>query len=340
MTGLGLTILAALLLSAWGASAIDLPACLTKTDDGGLSHGVGSVVVDKKEFYSGSTVYPVHTFSDQAATGNTGEFCLRYEIENPGPQLINNLYWKLAGIRIKEFRPGLHDRQSRSKQMRSISDPKVTETTINAFANETATPKVWAIEQQQAFSEGEASNFAEIVAVGREAIIPQDLSAFLEANAHSRLDPVLAVNLGEEKVVYPVREKVSGHGFTIEVTSRVVRDGSLAIFETSVTLDGENSGDALISMPTLRALEGAKVAQGIEYYAAYLDAVSAGRDDYIGDFSQDTFSTTVEQAGLYGNNLYLSEHLIMLQANDNQYCYRFESYTPFAIDFDLDRCQQ
>ncbi|HLP66402.1 MAG TPA: hypothetical protein VK181_02665 [Rhizobium sp.] len=330
-----------LLSIGWaGASGATQPAaCLTKSDDGGLQDTGGSVVADKKEFYDGSKVFPVRTFSDQAATGKTAEFCLRYEIENPGPEHIRNLYWGLAGILVKDFRPGAPDRQSRSKQILSTKDPEVQPTTINAFVNEAATPKVWVVESQHAQAEG--AQFNDVVAVDRDQLIPADVRQLLAASSLPQRHAVLALSVSQDKPIHPVRETVSGQGFSLEVVSRVVADGNSVSFQTNVSLSGDSAKEARISMPALQALEGAKAAGALEYYAAYLDAVAKrGTAEPITDFTSDTFSTTVDRRALLQGTVFLSEHVITVQANDNEYCYRFQSYTPFAVDFDLDQCRR
>jgi hypothetical protein len=320
-----------------GAAAAGQPtACLTKTDDGGLQDTGGTVVADKEEFYDSSKVFPVRTFSDQAATGKTAEFCLRYEIENPGPEHIQNLFWSLPGIFVKDFRPGPSDRQSRSTQILSTKDPEVLPTTVNAFVNEAATPKVWVVESQHA--QAEQSQFATVAAIDRDDFLPADVSQLLAASSLPQRHPVLAVSLAEDKPIYPIRETVSGQGFDLEVNSRVVTDGDSVSFQTNVKLSGDTAKTARISMPTLQALEETKAAGAREYYAAYLDAIAKQGSEFRGEFTRGTFSTTLDRQALLQQTVFLSEHVITVRANDNEYCYRFQSYTPFAVDFDLDRC--
>ncbi|TBD80712.1 hypothetical protein [Rhizobium ruizarguesonis] len=329
-----------LVLLLWGAVSVagQPVACATKSDDGGLPETGGSIVSDKKEFYDASKVYPVRTFSDRASTGNTAEFCLRYEIENLGPNSIQNFYWGLPGIRIKELRPGLSDRQSRSKTIRSTKDPEVLPTTINAFANESATPKVWMIEGQLAQAEG--AQFAEVVAVDPAQLLPADVENLLVQNAFPQHTPILAVRLDQEKEIYPVRETVSGNGFTLAVNSRAFKLQDTVIFQTEVVLSGDAAKEATILMPVLQALQDSKAASSIEYYSAFLNSVKKQGSEPIKGFTSRKFATNMSVDSLLGKTIFLSDHVITLRANDNEYCYRFQSYTPFAVDFDLDRCPE
>ncbi|MBX4913673.1 MULTISPECIES: hypothetical protein [Rhizobium] len=335
-----LSILLPMLVGFGAAPSVAQPAaCLTKTDDGGLQVGRNaSVTSEKKEFYESSKAYPVRTFSDRAATGKTAEFCLRYEIENVGQDHIQNLYWGLAGISVKDFRPGAHDRQSRSQQLQSFKDPEIDRTVLNAFTNNKAESQVWRVETQTA--KATASPFAEVVAVDREQFLPGAVLQVLAANSIAQRGLLKVVNIEEGKPIYPIRQTVSGEGIDLEVNSRVVLDGSSVSFQTDVSLGGESAGNARIAMPALLALADTKAAGAPEYYDAYLSSVETQRSEFIGDFKQQRFSTTLDRRALLHNSLFLSEHVITVRANDNEYCYRFQSYLPFAVNYDLDRCAQ
>ncbi|TAY17122.1 hypothetical protein ELH91_10255 [Rhizobium leguminosarum] len=320
------------------APAVAQPAaCLTKTDDGGLQvGGKSSVASDKKEFYESSKVYPVQTFSDQAPTGNNAEFCLRYEIENVGQEHIQNLYWGLAGIFVKDFRPGMPGRQSRSQQLQSFKEPELDRTLLNAFTNNKAVSQAWRVETQTA--QAASSQFADVAAVDQQQFLPAAVLQVLTASSMSQDGPLHVVNLEQGKPIYPIRETVSGEGIDLEVSSRVVLDGNSVSFQTDVSLGGESAGDARIAMPALQALAETKAAGAPEYYSAYLSSVEKQGGEFVGGFKQKRFSTTLDRKALLRDSLFLSEHVITVRANDNEYCYRFQSYLPFAVNYDLDRC--
>ncbi|MGO7367635.1 hypothetical protein ACC719_11595 [Rhizobium ruizarguesonis] len=328
-----------LFMACAAAPAIAQPAaCLTKTDDGGLQGSGGTIVTYKKEFYESSKAFPVQTYSDQAPTGKTAEFCLRYEIENIGQDHIQNLYWGLPGIFVKDFRPGAADRQSRSSQLLSTKDPEELPTLLNAFAKKEAVSKAWMVETQTALAAG--TQFAEVVPVDGNQFLPADVRRVLEANSILQRKPLLVINLDQDKPIYPIRETVSGQGLNLEVTSRVLRDGDSVSFQTDVSLNGEGAGKAKLSMPALQALEDTRGAGSPDYYESYLRSVEKQGAELSSDFKEHRFSTTMSRKSLLQDALFLSEHVIKVQANDNEYCYRFQSYTPFAVDFDLDRCNQ
>ncbi|MCQ1572716.1 hypothetical protein NFO65_18465 [Neorhizobium galegae] len=326
------------LLGCIASPAIAQPiACLTKTDDGGLKDGVGDVRTAKKEFYEASKVFPVKTFSDQAPTGKTAEFCLRYEIENIGQDHIQNLYWGLPGIYVKDFRPGAAERQSRSQQILSTSDPEVKPTLLNAFANNRAQSEAWRVDTQTAQATTK-TQYAEVVPVDRNRLLSPEVQNILARNSVVQQGPLLVLNVGEDKQPYPLRETLSGPGFNLVVNSAVVRDGNSVRFQADVSLSGEGARNSTIFMPSLLALASIKSAGQPQYYRDYLATIQNLQNEGISGFSERRFSATLDRRDLLEGSVFLVDHVITVKANDNEYCYRVRSYMPFAVDFGLERC--
>jgi|GEM_PF-5637408 len=310
-------------------------ACVTKTDDGGLPATGGNVVSEKKEFYDESVTYPMRTFSDMAPTGNNAEFCLRYEVENVGSQDVQNFYWRDAGIRMNKFPPGLSQRQSRSRTRRSIAQPEVRPTELNAFRNEKITPKVWKIDASMASVE--SGDYASFAAIPKELLEP-GLPDFLQQQGIAS-GPALAVNVTESDInIYPISEEITGTGFTIKLSSRATREGDKVRFETTVALSGDAASSSMIYLPALQAIGEAKAANGIDYYASFISTFGNRFKEPMKDFSSRTFAKELPISGLYDGSIFLVDHPIMLRANDITYCYRVQSYSPFAVDFGLESC--
>jgi hypothetical protein len=217
----------------------------------------------------------------------------------------------------------------------SIKKPEPRSTELNAFANEKITPKVWMTDATVA--QAEPPTYAQLIAMPLDALEPT-LAAFLQQQGLAS-GPAFAVNVSaSHSNVYPIREEISGAGFNLTVSSVARREGDNVRFETAVALSGDAAPSASVFIPALEALADTKAANSVDYYASFVSNFREKAKDPIRDFSGRDFIQEMPVGGLYDGSIFLVNHPIMIRSNDVTYCYRVKSYSPFAVDFDLNSC--
>jgi hypothetical protein len=227
-------------------------ACITKDHEpppGGLP-STPPVVFDRPQIIHRQKSYYIKIFSDTAPKpGQRFDQCFRYEVENEGP-VMNAFYWELADQwwldPIKKA-----ERHSR-KIVRPVDDePRVIDTRISAFGNDSAQTRAWA-----AVSRPKGTT-AEHASVRFETVSPDSiagLSDFLKAH-DLPLRPLTAFYLNESGQSASTLEDVySGPRINIVLQSNAIRDGNEITIRTEITAKGEASAEARYFMPALFAL--------------------------------------------------------------------------------------
>jgi hypothetical protein len=284
--------------------------------------------------------YDAETFSDMSPAG--AEHCFRWEIVNstrpsgsgrPSDQIIDELTWPAAGIRVRRMQPGDKYRDFASRRDRV--EPLNNSNLVFAFEGERTPTQSWMVSQDQQ-SQASPGKDPEYKTFRTQELLPN-----LKSAAPSVLQaPVTQISFGGGRLEPPGISQVVGYGdFAIRISSGTNMGGDTLVISTIVELLGPPSGDARFSFPGLTALQqSAPKSVGDQGEAErFLEALreNVGRSEP--NRSVWKFENLV-RADARDLRVFRILQPVIVSVGEERHCYLASTYTPIAIGLSLAQC--